>query len=289
MTWQIFLILYLALGTASYLIRRTLAKTLTQYNRLINGFFFLVILYPLGLIVAMLNNADLVIGWMNIIILLIGGGMFPLINLLAFKASKDIDAGLYTILGNITPIVTIIVASLILNESLNNLQLVGAAIIITSAFVATLPSIHHNSKSSPKGLFLALSSVALLGVAIVFERWMLIRIGFGAYLVFGWGAQTLWMALIAWPERRNIKILKSKKNFLPILSYGLTNAFKGLCFVTALSLSGNASIVGASASFMTVSVVIAAYIILKERNNLWLKIGSATAGTIGLIIINAAA
>ena len=288
MTWQLLLTAYLILGTAAYLIRRKLAQTLTKHNRLVNGFFFIAVLYPLGLIVASFSSPNLSIGWLNVVFLAAGSGIFPLINLLAFRANKDVDAGLYTILNNLTPIITIVAASLLLQERLNDQQLLGAAIIITSTFLATLPRLQKRSASSSTGMLFALASVSLLGLAIVYERWMLTRIDFGAYLVFGWGAQTLWMSVLAWPERKNIKILREKKNFLPILSYGVTNAFKGLCFVAALKLSGNASVVGAFASFMAVMVVLSAYFILNEKEGLLFKIGAALIGTFGLIILNTA-
>lgn len=286
MTWQILATGYLVLGTSAYLLRRNLAQTLTEHNRLINGFFFLVTLYPLGLIIASFTSPNLAIGWYNLIFVLIGSMSFPLINVLAFKANEHVDAGLYTILNNITPIVTIVTASILLQESLNNQQLLGAIIIIASAFLVTLPRLHRNFKSDSRGIVLALASVTILGLAIVFERWMLTRIDFGAYLVYGWGAQTLWMTIYAWPDRKYIPLLRNPKMFWPILAYGLANAFKGICFVGALKLSGNASLVSAFASFMAVTVVISAYFVLKEREALWLKIGAAGLGTIGLLILN---
>ncbi len=143
-------------------------------------------------------------------------------------------------------------------------------------------------KIVPSGAVFTLVNVSLLGLVIVFERWMLTRIDFGAYLVFGWGAQTLWMAITAWPERRNITILKDKSNFWPILGYGITNAFEGLCFVGALKLSAAASLASVSASFMAILVVLSAYFVLKEKGWLWFKIGTAVLGTVGLIVLNVA-
>lgn len=286
MTWQLLLGSYLVLGTAAYLLRRRLATTLEAHNRLINGFFFLAVLYPLGLIVALFSNPNLSIGWHNVLILLVGSGVFPLINILAFKASKDVDAGLYTIINNLTPIITIVAASLLLQETLNGRQLLGAVIVIASTFLATLPRLRRSSAGTHNGIVLALASISLLGLAIVFERWMLTRIDFGAYLVFGWGAQTIWMAMLAWPERDNLRVLGKRANFYPILGYGATNALKGLCFVGALKLSNNASLVSASASFMAVLVVLSAYFVLKEKQWLWFKVSAAAIGTVGLIILN---
>lgn len=288
MIWQLLLLGYLILGGGAYLIRRRLAVAFTEYSRIINGFFFVAILYPLGLIIAAFTSPNLAISWLDIIFLIIGSAIFPIINLLAYRASKDIDAGLYTILHNFIPIITIVAASVLLHESLNNQQLLGAAIIIISAFWATFPKFKHNSKSSLVGLAIGLLAILLLGLAIVYERWMLTRVDFGAYLVYGWGAQTLWMAIIAWPKRAQLKFLKERKTFVQVLAYGATNAFKGVCMVGALALSGNASIVGASTGFMAALVVLGAYFILKEKELLWFKLSAAIVGAIGFILLNTA-
>lgn len=231
-------------------------------------------------------SPNLAIGWQNLVFLLLGSALFPLINLLAFRANRDVDAGLFTILNNITPIITIVIASLLLNETLNDQQLLGAVLIIASTFLATLPALHRNAGGTSTGIVLAIASVSLLGLAIVFERWMLTRIDLGAYLVFGWGAQALWMGIIAWPVRKEVNILLNKKHFLPVAAYGFFSACKGLCFVSALKVGGNASVVSASASFVAVMVVIAAYVVLKERRWLWFKISAAIIGTAGLLILN---
>jgi drug/metabolite transporter (DMT)-like permease len=288
MLWQFLIFGYLVLGAGAYLIRRRLAVTFAEHSRIINGVFFIALLYPVGLIVASFTSPNLSIGWLNVMLLLLGSGVFPIINLLAYKASKDVDAGLYTISQNLVPIVTIASAWVLLHEKLNDQQLLGSVIIIVSAFLATLPKFNSRTKNSSAGMVFALSAVFLLGFAIVYERWMLTRVDFGAYLVYGWGAQTLWMAVLAWPKRAQLKMLNDKKTFLQVLAYGITNTFKGLCMVGALALSGNASIVGASTGFMAALVVLAAYFILKEKEHLWFKIAAAIVGAVGIIVLNTA-
>lgn len=286
MSWQALLIIYLLLNTATYLLQRKLGQKLESHRRLVAGFFFLIIHYPTGLFVAFFLAPDLAIGWLNILFLLIGSWVFPLINVLSLKASKDVGAGRFTILSNVRPIVTVAAATLLLNESLNNHQLLGAIIIVTSAFLVTLPNIRQRSKTKSSGLLIALLVFVLAGLATVYERWMLTRIDLGAYFVFGWGAQTLWMALIAWPERKHLKVLKDKTNFFPILGYAVASSVKGVCFIAALHLSGNASLFGVFSSFTAIMVVPAAYFILKERQWIWLKILAALIGTVGLVILN---
>lgn len=286
MSWQLLLTVYLILNTASYLLQRQLGRTLAEHKRLVSAFFFLAIHYPMGVIVAAYSSPDLTIGWLNVLFLLVGSWVFPIINVLSLKASKTVDAGFFTILSNLTPVVTIAAATLLLNESLNTHQLLGAIIIIASAFLITLPKLRHHVQSRFSGVVVALICFLLAGLATVYERWMLTRIGFGSYLIFGWGFQTLWMAVIAWPERKYLKILRIRKHFVPILGYALSGSVKGICFVAALKLSGNASLVTAFTSFTAIMVVSAAYFILQERDWLWLKAGAAVMGTTGLIILN---
>lgn len=286
MTWQLLLTIYLLLNTAVYLFQRRLGQTLAEHKRLVTGFFFLAIHYPIGLLSASFLSPDLSIGWLNLFILFAVGWVFPAAIILSLKASKDVDAGHFTIISNITPIITILAATMLLDERLARHQLLGAAIIITSAFVITLPNLRHHARTKAPALIVASTVFILTGLTIVYESWMLARIGLGAYLVFGMGAQTFWMAVIAWPERKHLKVLKNKKHFPKILGFALSSSIKGICFVSALKLSGNASIVSAFISFTSILVVIAAYFILKEKEWLWLKITAAFMGAAGLIILN---
>ena len=284
MTWQLFIILYLIASTAFYLTRRKLATSLAKYNRLINGFALAGVLYPLGLIVAFVLQPNLAIGWQNIVLLLAGSLLFPLVNVLSFRANKELDAGMFTIFSNITPVVTIAAAWLLLNETLTDLQLLGAVVIISSAFMVTARSVGRTLPT--RGILYALLAVSLLGLAIVFERWMLTRIDFGAYLVYGWGAQTVWAVIMAWPERKRLGQLFARSRLRGVIVYAVANACKGLFFIAALKLSENASVIGAYIAFNAVLVVVAAYIILGERESMLRKLTAAALGTAGLIILS---
>ena len=141
-------------------------------------------------------------------------------------------------------------------------------------------------RNNRTAMLCAVSAVILLGLGFVFERYMLTRMDFGAYIVFGWGLQMVWGVLFALPERKSYKILFDPKIRKKLWAYSLSSTFRGLCIVGALYLSGNVSVVMASASFLTVLVVIAAYYILKEKDWMWLKMGAATLGFAGLLLIN---
>lgn len=288
MIWKLLLGAYLGLHVVTTLLQRRLGRELATHKRLVAGIFFMLVRYPIGLLVAYYNSPQLAIGWTNFFYLLVGSAIFPIITVLALKASKDIDAGRYTILSNIQPIVTIVAATLILNETLNAQQMLGAGIIIASAFLITSPHLLRRGKINATGVTTALLVFLLMGPATVYERWMLSQIGYGAYLVIGWGIQSLWMIIIAWPERKHLRTLPFASHGMAIWSYAVASSIKGVCFVVALKLSGNAALFSAFASFGAILAVPAAYVFLKERDWLWLKIGAAIISSIGLAILTTA-
>lgn len=275
----------LVFTTIAFTLRRHLAKNFPKYGRLTNAFFFLCVLYPLALILASYNSPQLHIGWLNAMLLFFGSAVFPLVLIFGYWANKYIDAGFSTILQNLTPIVIIIFASLLLHETLAGRQVYGAIMIILSAIVITLPSIQQKKIQKRKGVLLALVSVTLLGLGTVYERWMLTRVNFGAYLVLGQGSQVFWMVLLATPELKYMSRLKQKGVIIPVAFYSVALALGGLSMVAVLKLSNNASIAGSLSSFRSITVVIAAYVFLRERKHVRLKLAAATIGILGVILI----
>lgn len=251
-----------------------------------NWFFFLFTLYPVGIAVAFVIHESLRVSLLDLGIIAGAELMFPLVNISQYRANKDVDAGLFTILNNLTPIITITTAWILLHEGLSSRQFIGAVIIIASAFLVSLPGLLHRTKSTITGLLFALLSVGMLGIAVTFERWMLTRVSFSAYLIYGWGFQTLWMTVIAWPQRKYLKVLRKHKLRTLILTFSLVNTIKGLCWLGALRLSGNASLVSAIGSFTAVLVVLSAYFALKEKEHLTFKIIAALIGALGLVLLN---
>jgi drug/metabolite transporter (DMT)-like permease len=286
MTWQFFLIGFLVLGTVVALLQRRLGRVIPEHNQLVNGFFFLGIHYPLALVIAFIAGFHLDIGWFNAIVMVLVAITFPLTNILAFRASKDVDAGLFGILNNLGQVLTIGLAAILLSERLTPHQFAGAIIIVFSALLVSIITYDHGSRSTRAGIMLALLSVVLLGVDTVYETWMLSRLGCGTYLVYGVGLQTFWMTVFAWPYRKNLRQIINRRYGPEVLALSLSKSLKGLAFVAALYISKNAAIVGAFTGFLPVMVVLAAYIFLKERSYLKVKIAAAAAGTAGLIILN---
>jgi len=127
----------------------------------------------------------------------------------------------------------------------------------------------------------------IIGVAIAYERFMLSRVDFGAYLVYGWGAQIAWGVFLARKEIRSIPALfkKDSQTTRAILGMGLSGALRSVCFIGALAISHSASIISSASNFLSVAVILTAYIFLHERKHMLQKTVAVIIGIAGLLLI----
>lgn len=284
--WQLLIIAYLLLGTANILLRRVIAKDLSEYAILLNSFFFLFFLLPAGFILSIFVPHNLDVGWENILIILIGSIVWPLAGITAFFANKKTDAGVYSVINNISPAFTLILALVFLNENLTSQQYLGIALLIIAGIVAASTQVKKHFRTSTFGILFCILTAILFGVGVAYERFMLTRIDLGAYLIFGWGAQVVWCLIFSLKETNKInpfiEILNKNKRI--ILSWCFTNISRATVFILALSLS-SASILSAVNNFIAVTVVFSAYFLLKEKEHMFQKIVSAGIGAIGLFLV----
>lgn len=93
--------------------------------------------------------------------------------------------GVYTIVNNLSPIFTLLVAIPFLEERLTVAQSIGIALLILSGVIVAIPQIKSRDLTGRSGILFCLLSTSLLGFAIAYERLMLNRVDFGAYLIYG--------------------------------------------------------------------------------------------------------
>lgn len=286
MHWLLPLSFYFFTAIFSFLLRRSLAKEFIHHNRLINAIFFGLFLLPTGLIASRFFPNNLDIGWANILLLVSGSLIWPIANIVAFRANHKLDVGVFSIISNLAPISTVSIALIFLNEQLTVLQSVGIGLLVISGVVVAIPLLNRNSSFTGREIMIGLLAAILIGIGISYERFMLTRIDLGAYLVIGWGSQVLWGVILAAKEYKYLpKIWADAKLRNPILLLGLTSALRAIGFVTALSLAG-ASVVGPAANFLSVLIVIAGYFVLKEKDHLLNKLLGVAIGIAGLILIS---
>lgn len=286
--WQILMALYFVFGATNYVLRRAMAQTLGEHNRLINSIFYILFLLPAGIVLAFFFPHNLDVGMLNLMLLLGGGILFPIFYIVAFNANKEVDAGIFAIINNLSPIFTLAVALPLLHESLSTGQFLGVALLVCSGVIAAASQLRGVVRPSWNGLWLCVLSAAVLGVAIAYERFMLGRVDFGAYLIYGWGSQIAWSAILTGSELKKLRMLfkKDTRTKWTLISWGVASALRSVVFIIALKIS-SASLVSAASDFMSVAVVIAAYLFLRERNHLLFKALAVGVGVVGLLFVAA--
>ncbi len=285
--WQFWLIFYFIFGATSYILRRVLAQQLGEHNRLINAIFFICFLLPATILLSILFPHNLDVGPLNLLFLFGGSIIWPLFNIVAFRANKEVDVSIFTIISNASPVFTLVIALPLLHESLNLEQCLGVGLLIASGILAAFAQLKKHNRASTNGILFCILSAAVLGVAVAYERFMLNRIDFGAYLIYGWGSQIIWAALLAGKELKKFpKLLQKSAEIKKILFFwGTTSALKSVAFIMVLKISGSASLISAASNFLSVAVVVAAYFYLKERQHMLHKWIAVTIGIAGLLFI----
>lgn len=284
--WQLLILFYFILGTASALLRRVLAQKLGEHNSLINSVFYLFFLLPATVVLLWFFPHNLNIGPLNLFYLLGGSLIWPISNIIAFDGNKKVDVGIFTIINNLSPVFTLIIALPFLHENLSVPQFLGAGLLILSGVLAAASQFNKSSLVSVNGVLVCLLSAVVLGVATAYERFMLSRVDFGTYLVYGWGAQAVWAAILAHKELKKLPRLFSKAVGArrTLIFWGSATVLKSIAFILALKIS-TASVISAASDFLSVAVVIAAYFYLKERKHLLYKGFAVAVGVAGLLLI----
>jgi drug/metabolite transporter (DMT)-like permease len=283
--WQLSLFFYFTLGVAGYLLRRVLAQKFHHRNRLISGTFYLFFLWPAALVMSLTHPHNFHIGATNTIYLLVGSVIWPLYNLSAFRANKDVDVGVFSIINNLSPLVTLAIALPFLGEHLVTRQYAGIAVLIVSAMIAVMPELKKHHRAKLNGILWCLLTTVILGVAIAYERFMLNRIDFGTYVAIGWTSQVVWMTALTGRQWKHLPELIRTAGFKILFAYNFSGVLRSCAFILALLWSGSASVISGATDFMTVLIVVAAYFVLHERDHMFQKTSAALVGIVGLLML----
>lgn len=116
--WQLALVGYFIFGASAYLVRRKLMEGGRGSSRIFNLIFWVVFCMPSGWVIGLVLPHQFAIGWENALLLAIGAVFWPLVSLVSFRVSKEVDAGFYALAGNLAPLVTLAIAVSLLHEAI---------------------------------------------------------------------------------------------------------------------------------------------------------------------------
>ena len=208
-------------------------------------------------------------------------------NWISFAAVKRLSVVQFQTINQFYGVVVISLGWLLLKEGLNLFQILGAGLLFMAAMLAIRApnNTGANRALHVKSVLLTVAAALTLGVALVIEKAALGHMDIGAYLIFGYTAQTLAMLLLALKDVSKQNLRKFGIHEIKwSAGMGWANAVTGVFYVIAIVNSNNISLVTAIAAISLPLLAFAAYVILRERENrklLWVGLG---LGFIGLIV-----
>jgi drug/metabolite transporter (DMT)-like permease len=182
-------------------------------------------------------------------------------------------------------VLTIFLAWIFLGEQLSGLQYIGAALLVLAPLFTVYKIDLKNEKHLVVGVLWALGVVLGVSLGALYEKTILNSIDIGLYFIIGWTSQGIWSFLF---NAKQLNILRdffadkqALRDFTPVT---IAASIKAPLFIGMLALV-EASVVLPVSRLQTITIVIAAYIFIGEREHFWPKAFAAVLGVTGLILM----
>lgn len=289
--WQLALAVNLLLFVASTLLRRRYAQShsVPASVTLAISYFFGVM--PLSIIAGLFLPHDITWSGWTVWLLLSASFLVAVFIWLSFLAIRYIPAALNQTIFQVRILITIGLGWLFLGEKLSPTQMVGALFVLASGLLAVwAPARAHRKGTSThqhllRGILLTLASAVFLGTGVVIEKAALQYMDIGAFMIYGFGLQTLWLTLFALRDgflHRPIRL--TRKIMQESVTLGVVVAGIGVSYFIALSKANNVSLIASLTAFVLPLTAVAAHYLLNERDDSKLLWAAILLGVLGVLI-----
>lgn len=287
MTWQLAILIHQILETIFALVYRDYAKKHPKDHFVTNVVMYLATVVPFGIVWSITQGGfsldfPVSIWWF----FGLAGLLFALGNIAAFKANTKVEASQFAIITRFRIVVIVAASWVLLGDTLTPLQFLGACIVFGSSLSAVLLT-RQKKRKSKVGIYtlIAILSAVFMGLAITSEKYILSSVNLATYVVIGWGLQAFFMTLLANRQLARVPALIKDGSIKTILLLGGLRTVAGFCFINALQLSDNASLIGSIAALQVILVVIGGYIFLNEKKYGVQKFVAASAAFVGVLLL----
>lgn len=288
MPWQLSIVLHSFLSAFRSIQNRRIGnyrRDLSLYALLVS--FVCVSLTGAALAITDANPINHSEAWSARYYLLAGGMALAFVNYLTIKLFRMLPASIVVIMSLLNPLALVLAASLLLDETMSAYQWIGTIFLLSAVLLTQLFTVKKRKKHATVslGLVVAIVIAGLYGLGIVNEKYLLDRLELPTYLFYGWGMQFISVLVVCFLLRKKFHMANKIKEHVDVWSYGFLLATSGFLFVISQVNSDSASLTAVSSSAKVVLTVVLAYILLKERSYLLLKIASLCLSVIGLFFL----
>jgi drug/metabolite transporter (DMT)-like permease len=197
----------------------------------------------------------------------------------SFTAQKHVEAGVSTLVNNIYTPITIVLASIFLNERLTPIQVFGSAFLFIGMVIVSKKHRIGTFRFDKYFLLMVLSGITL-GLSLTAERALQKMTGFTAGTMLSWWAQCAFLGIASL-----ISGERSPYSAKDISITGSLRFLQSLSWVILLFAVGNLSLVSAVTTFKVVIIFVFAALFLNEREDLTRKIVGSLVSVAGLLMM----
>lgn len=282
--WYFTILLYFVGSTSYSILQRTLALRSKIPLSLLPALFWVFIVYPIAVVVALISG-HLHATWnLHSILLIVSASMFiGTFNVLPFHINKHIDATQYIIVSNIYTPLTVLLGVFVLGEAFTGRQFIGMVLLLLGALLVAIKGFSKASFRLDKWTLICAATALLLGVGLILERSSLNYFSGSMYILVGWAMQGTVTSLLAWKNWKFLPTIK-REDWLDITKVGVARTGHVIGFLVSVAISRNVAVIATVSSFRIPLVFIASLILLKERDHLPRRMVGVAIATIGLIL-----
>jgi drug/metabolite transporter (DMT)-like permease len=207
--------------------------------------------------------------------------------LLLYRAISIVGASNAVLISMVNYIATALLGYFILGETISSTFVLGAGLILTSIWIAfsVRPDSSHRSHVSVTAKILLVAAMAVaFSFGMLFEKQAIDIMGVWEYARYGWFMQFVCASvLVAIVGRKEFRHL-NKPTLQKALLLGVLTSVAGGLYILALSLGTlSGTMLAASAKIALTAVL--AYVFLRERNALGLRVLALAISIVGMWLI----
>ncbi len=284
MNWQILIIVSVIFASLSTILQRILLKNDKSDPVAYSIFFQLLVgmfIGSVGFFTGQMNmprNLLFIVPNLILMTLLYGVG-----NVFLFKALKQINASIFTVVFSSRALFTVIASTIFLSETLLIKQFFGVFLILAGIVLVSSKATKFNFG---KGEIFAILAALCFGFANTNDRFLLKTLDVYPYVFLVFIVPALFILGINLNVISKIKVFTEKIILSKMIFLCVFYALSAITFFYALRIGNNSSQIATINLTSVILTVLLSVLILREREDFLKKIIAALLSFVGLILVS---
>jgi len=209
--------------------------------------------------------------------------LYSLGNMSKFKSLKKVEASEFTVIYQVSTVVTVFIAILFLGEAFHLAQIFGLALIIIAILLVTLKN--HVKFQLSSGELWSILTAAVFGAAFANDAYILRSFDLWTYAFLAFLIPGLLTIVFLGKEVKSLKHLAKKESAVGFISSAFFYTIAVLTVYGAYQIGRNAAQIASITPTYSIIIVILAAIFLKERDRLPRKLFAAILAVLGIFLL----